>query len=227
MKKQVWGYLLVAILLMVGVYFVGRLSTKAERDRSAQNLIAIQDTVQHYKIVADGLELQVAEKKALILTKDEAIKLGFIEKEYWRKLHMTALVANVKLEAELKATQDSLALPDDVQIITIRDTAGINRDYVKIPFTLLDINSEYLSLNAGMKADRTAYYALKIPIVGTITIGYKGKTAIGVFSSPNPYLNVTNMNIVISPYKHKWYEKWYFPAIGGLIVGFGINSLIK
>jgi len=217
----------VLIIILVGMYFAGRLSTKKERDLSKQNLAAMQDSVKTYKIKVKGLVLQVFEKDALILTKNDAIKLGLIEKEYWRKLHLSALVANVKLEGELKAAQDSLALPPEVKFITVNDSSGIARDYVKIPFTLLAIKDPYLNLGAGMNVDRTAWYKLDIPIVGTVTIGYKGKKAVGVFTTENTLLNITNMNIVIVPYKSKWYESKWISAAAGFVAGYGVKSLIK
>lgn len=215
------------IMLLAGFYFVGRLSTKKERDLSKQNLIAMQDTVKTYKIKVKGLVVQVFEKDALVLSLKDAIKVGVVEKEYWRKLHMSALVANVKLEGELKAAQDSLALPPEVKFITVKDSSGIARDYAKIPFTLLDLKDPYLNLSAGMNVDRTAWYKLDIPIVGTVTIGYKGKKAVGVFTTENTLLTITNMNIVITPYKSKWYEKWYISGIAGFVAGYGVNSLLK
>lgn len=229
MKKatKILIWIVIGIVAAVAIFLFGRAGIKKERDLSARNIMAMQDSVKHYKLRVGDLELQVAEKSALVLSKDDAIRTGLIEKEYWRKLHMSALVSYTKLEGELKAAQDSLALPDSVQIMTIKDTTGVARDYVKIPFKLLDIKSEYLTLLAGMNKNRTAYYDLSIPIVGQITVGYKGKTAVGVFTSPNPLLNITNMNIVITPYKTKLYEKWYISGPIGFILGLAAGSQIK
>jgi len=227
MKKQVWGYLLVAVVIMSGTYFVGRVISKGERDLSARNLMALQDTIHRYQIKVNGLTRDVFEKKALVLSLKDAIKTGVIEKEYWRKLHMSAMVANVKLEGELKAAQDSLDVPPEVQYITVNDSSGIARDYIKIPFKLLDIKQPHLVLGAGMDKNRKAWYNLSIPVVGTVTVGYKGKTAVGVFASENPLLTITNMNIVINPYKQKWYEKWYITGPAGFVGGIILGTAIK
>lgn len=229
MKKaiKIFIWIVIGVVAAVAIFLFARAGIKKERDLSARNILAMQDSVHHYRLKVGDLELQVAEKSALVLSKDDAIKTGLLEKEYWRKLHMSALATNVSLEAEIKVKEDSLKAKPNTVFTTIRDTAGVYADYVRLPFVLLDIKTPDINLLAGMRANRSAYYDLEIPIVGQITVGYKGKQAVGVFSSPNPLLNVTNMNIVITPYKTKLYEKWYISGPIGFILGLAAGSQIK
>lgn len=224
MKKYI--ILAVAILIIVAAifsYFAVRKSNRV----AINNLIALQDSVKHYKLKVHDLELNIAEKKALILTKNDAIKAGLIDKEYWRKLHMSTLATNVSLEAEIKAMADSLAVKPNTVFIKVKDTTGVYADYVKLPFVLLDIKSKDLNLTAGMHANKTAYYDLGIPIIGTITVGYKDRKPVGVFATDNKLFNVTNMTIIVVPSKKPWHEKWYLSGSLGFALGYGARSAIK
>lgn len=225
-KIKIIAYIVLAVIVIAGALGL-LMRMKRERDLSLNNIIALQDTIKKKSIELDGLRITLYEKNALVLDLKDAVKAGLIEKEYWRKLHMTAMVANIQLKGELKAAKDSLAVLPDVKFITVKDTSGLSSDYVKVPFTLLSINDSHLKLSAGMSENKSAWYNLSIPITGTVNVGYKGSTAVGVFSSDNPFLNVTNMQVIISPYNTKWHEKWYMSGGIGFLLGIGVNSLIK
>ena len=83
-----------------------------------------------------------------------------------------------------------------------------------------------------MNANRTAYFGMSVPVSGTMTIGYKKagflKTKpVGVFTSPNPYLQINNMDILIVQERKKWYQYWYVHALGGIIVWESVKQLYK
>jgi hypothetical protein len=123
-------------------------------------------------------------------------------------------------------------LPPEVVFRTVRDTSGISQEYIRIPLTLLDIKEKYLSLNAGIRQNKTVYFDLELPLSGTMSVGYV-KTGflktkpVGIFTSENPYLKINNMDILIVQEQKKWYEKfWVHALFGGAIVE-GVNILIK
>lgn len=227
MKNNTFLIILALLVLVAAFYFTGRLSTKKERDLSKQNIIALIDSVRTYKVVVNGLEKEVFEKKALVLSLNDAVELGLIEKEYWKKLHMSTLVANISLKGQLKAAQDSLAAVPGTQFVVVKDTIGLSQNYVKLPFTLLRINTKNINLTAGMDSNKKAWYSLNVPVEGTVTVGYKGNTAVGVFVSDNPLVDIRHMNVIVSPRKSKWYEKWFLSGTIGFVGGLILGTTIK
>ena len=222
------------ICILLLAYYCGRQSTSATIGMHKRNLIAARDSVRHYSVTINGLKTSVAEKDAIILTKDQAIEAGIIEKDGLKALHMKDLITNASLKGRIKILEDSLKLPKEKEnvYVTIKDTAGIARDYIRIPFTLLDVKNQYLSLNAGMKENKTAYYDLEVPFSGEMSVGYvksgflKTKP-VGTFTSSNPYLKINNMDILIIPEKKKWYQSFWIHALAGGAIVEGINLLGK
>lgn len=209
--------------LLMTCHFFGRCSTKRERSQELSNLIAARDSVKQSIVIIEGLQYTVFQKNAIILTKDEAIKAGIIEQERLKKLHFKELITNADLSGTIKVLRDSLKLPLGTVFVTIKDTSGVSRDYVRIPFTLLKIDEKYLSLNAGMNVDRTAWFKLQVPISGEMSIGYvksgflKSKP-VGIFTSLNPYLTINNMDILIIKEPKKFYQKTWFHMVAGIAV---------
>lgn len=222
------------ICILLLAYYCGRQSTSATIGMHKQNLIAARDSVKHYSVTINGLKTSVAEKDAIILDKNQAIDAGIIEKGKLKALHMKELVTNASLKGRIKILEDSLKLPNDttIVIVKIKDTTGIARDYIRIPFTLLDVENQYLSLNAGLKENKTAYYDMEVPFSGEMSVGYvksgflKTKP-VGTFTSSNPYLKINNMDILIIPEKKKWYQSFWIHALAGGAIVEGINLLGK
>ena len=222
-----------AFLALLSLSFLlGRCSTKKERSQQIANIVAARDSVKHLTIEVNGLKLDVSEKNATVLTLQDAVKAGIIEKEYLKALHLKELVTNAELQGYIKILKDSLALVPGTTIVTIKDTSGIPHDYIKLPFTLLDIKEKDVSLIAGMNINRTPYYSLNIPFAGSVTIGYKKSgflktTPVGIFSTDNQYLKVNQMDILIVQGKQKWYSKWWLHAIGGAVLVESARILLK
>jgi hypothetical protein len=226
-----WPILIIAALI-VGCLAGAWYGSKQERQNSTANLIAVRDSVDNYIIEVNGLKLAVSEKDAVILSEKEAKEAAILEAKRLKALHIKEVVTNTELQGTIKILRDSLKLKPGTIIVTIKDTTGISHDYVKIPFTLLDIKEPYLTLNAGMNVNRTAYFGLSVPVSGTMTIGYKKsgflKTKpVGVFTSENPYLHIDNMDILIVQERKKWYQYWYVHALAGIIVYETGRQLIK
>ena len=212
----------------VGIWY----GSKQERQNSTANLIAVRDSVDNYIIEVNGLKLAVSEKDAVILSEKEAKEAAILEAKRLKALHIKEVVTNMELQGTIKILRDSLKLKPGTIIVTIKDTTGISHDYVKIPFTLLDVSEKHLTLKAGMNASKTAYFGLTVPISGTMTIGYK-KTGflrtkpVGVFTSDNPYLHIDNMDILIVQERKKGYNYWYVHALAGVVVWETARQLYK
>ena len=219
---------LITALLLVA-FLLGRCSTREARNIQLNNLIAARDSVKKYCVIIDGLKNSVWEKNAIILGQEQAIAAGIVERDLLKKLHLKDLITNTELSAVIKRQDSLLALPPKTEYITIKDSSGIKKNYVRYPFQLLSIRDQYLALDAGMDSLKKAWYKLNVPLDGTVSVGYK-KTGflkaspVGVFTSSNPYIEVKKMDVLIVKEQEKWFRKWYVHA-GAAVVLFEVLRL--
>jgi hypothetical protein len=227
-----WGpFILIALVLVLISFIIGKRSTKPERDLQLSNLIACRDSVKTYKIIVNDLQNTVTEQGAIILSKNEAIKVGILEQERLRKLHIKEVVTNAELSGYIHVLRDSLQMQPGTTIITVKDTAGISNSYVKIPFKLLDVAEKNLSLTAGMYPNKSVWFDLSVPVSGTVTIGYKRdglfkSKPIGVFTTENPYLNINHLDLLIVKEKQRFYNKTWFHVVVGAVAMESFNLLV-
>lgn len=219
------------VLLVLISFIAGKCSTKANRTTINNNLIAARDSIHTSKVIINDLENTVFEQGALILSKDEAIKIGVIEQERLKKLHLKELVTNTDLTGIIQMLRDSLKLPPNTIFITIKDTSGVARDYVRIPFQLLKTSDRYIILNAGMNPNKTAWFDLSVPFSGTISVGYVKSGFLktvpkGVFTTLNPYITINNMDVLIVKEPDKFYNKWWVHALIGAATIEGVRIFL-
>jgi hypothetical protein len=93
------------------------------------------------------------------------------------------------------------------------------------------MDEKYLKLNAGMKVDRSAWFGLEVPFTGFVTVGYKKDglfrtKPVGVFTTDNPYIKISDMNTVIIQENKSIFSKWWFNALIGFGVGAGTGIAI-
>jgi hypothetical protein len=224
--------LICAVIGLILVSFIfGKCSTKQERSQQIANLAASRDSINESFVVINGLKHQVSTRDAIILTKDEAIKVGLLEQERLKKLHLKEIVTNTELQGRIEILKDSLKLLPGTTIITIRDTTGLPSEYLRIPFKLLDEKTKWLSLSAGLDSSDLAWYKLSVPVSGEMTIGYM-KTGflktkpVGLFTTENPNLVINQMDITIIQDKKKWFDKWWVHALGGAVAIEGARILL-
>jgi hypothetical protein len=231
-KKTIW--LICAFLSVLGIgYLAGCNRLRKERALNVANIIAIRDTIKHSFVTIDGLRNSVYEKNAIILSQDESIKAGIIERDRLKALHLKDLLTNTDLSGTIQILRDSLKLVPGTTIITIKDSSGVAQNYVKIPFTLLNLHEQYIdSLKAGMGINKKAWFKLQIPFSGTISVGTKKiglfKTIpVGIFVTTNPYIHVNSMDVLIVQDQKKFYDKFWFHALCGGIIVESANILLK
>jgi hypothetical protein len=219
------------IALLIAAFILGKCSTKQERDNAVNNLIAAKDTIHASIVTINGLTNYVSEQKAIILTQKEALVTSYLEKEALKKLHLKDVVTNTQLEGAIKIARDSLKLVPGTTIITIKDTSGLH-DYVKIPFTLLDMEEPDLHLIAGMNINKNAYFSLSTPFTGSMTVAYKKTglfktTPYGIFTTTNQYIKINSMDVVIIQQPKAWYTKWYVHALFGAGAALTVQHYLK
>jgi hypothetical protein len=210
-KTIIMAILCLLIFLLISMRSC--IDLRREIIQSQGNLIAARDSVKHGTVIIAGLKNSVAEKRAIILSQQQAIDAGIIERERLKALHIEDLTANAELQGIIANLQDSLkALPGTV-FITVKDTTGIGRNYVRLPFQLLNVQNKYFSLSAGMDGNKLAWYRDTTRLCGTMTLGYrkdgffKKAYPVGVFTSPDPHLTINSMDILIVQEPKKWYQK--------------------
>lgn len=222
------------ILAFLTISFIaGKCSTKAQRQQLLSNITALNSDIKETVVTIEGLKNTVFEKDAVILSQKDAISTGILENERLKKLHLSELLTNTELTGTIKILRDSLKLPPNTVFVTIKDTTGVARDYVRLPFELLRIADKYVTLNAGMNLNKTAYYNLSVPFAGTVSVGYvkdglfKKSVPRGIFTSENPYLTIDDMNVLIVQEPDKLIDKWYVHAGAGILIFEGLKLLFK
>jgi hypothetical protein len=224
-------YTIIFLLIMVGSFIGGRYSTLRIRNTLKYNIIAQRDSIRSYEIEIKGLKMLVFEKDALILSQQDAIDAGILENSTLKALHLKSLVANAKLEGTIKILRDSLAIQPGSEFITVKDSSMI-KDYLRVPFTLIDLHTRDINLIAGMRANRQIYFNLEIPIKGQMYLGYVNdglfkRKPVGVFTTTNRYLTINNAEITIVNDPPKVYQQWWFHSLTGIFVFEGFQLLYK
>jgi hypothetical protein len=222
-----------AVALIAVAFFVGKCSNKTDNQTALNNLIASRDSVKQSYVVIDGLKNTVFTKDAIILTKDDALKAQVIENARLKALHIKELVTNTELSGVIHVLRDSLNLPVEPTYITVKDTSGISRNYIRIPFDLIKTHETYLDLDAGMRENKKAWFDLSVPVSGELSVGYVGtgflrlkQKPVGIFTSKNPYLKITDMDVLIIKENKKFYQKTWFHMLGGAVLFEGTRLLL-
>jgi hypothetical protein len=221
------------LALLTASFLFGKCSTKKDREQQIANIAAARDSISTYSIVIEGLSNTVSIKDAIILTKEEALKAQVLENERLKALHVKELVTNAELTGIIKVVRDSLKARPETIFITIKDTAGVYQNYAKLPFTAIDTVGQYLSLKAGVNKNKTSWFSLSVPVSGEMSIGYVKagflkQKPVGIFTSENPYLKVTDMDIlIVKEDKHFYNKTWFHLLSGAILLELGHQLLIK
>ena len=220
--KQITIAVLLVVLLGAAMFLLGKCSTKADRQQGIDNLIAARDSVNTFSAEIGGLRNTVVEKNAMILTQNEAIKAGVVEKERLKVLDLKTLITNAELSATIKILRDSLDLSPNVVFVTTKDTAG-NHLAVLLPYEW-KYSDKYVSLITGIRTNKKAYFEIGVPFSGTMSIGYvktgfMKTTPKGVFTTENPYLKVNQMEILIVEEPKTIFQKTWLHVLVGATGG--------
>jgi hypothetical protein len=228
-KKTIW--LICAFLSVLGIgYLAGCNRLRKERALNVANIIAMKDTIKHSFVTIDGLRNSVYEKNAIILSQDESIKAGIIERDRLKALHLKDLLTNTDLSGTIQILRDSLKLPPEVQFVTIHDSSG-TYPAVRLPYEW-PYSDKYVTLTTGIRLNKTGYFNLSVPFSGTISVGYVRSGLFktvpkGIFTTENPYIKVSSMDVLIVQEPKRFYDKFWFHALCGGIIVESANILLK
>ena len=214
--------------LVIGMVVLAFVAISKENKNMLNNIKILNDTLLSYQVKVKGLEEIVTQRDAVILSEKQAKEAGLLEVERLRALNIKSLQTNVQLTSQIHILRDSIKsiLPDTVFITTI-DSIGNKKEYLQLPFTLLNIREEDLMLRAGMYTNRETWLDLTIPLSGEVTVGRQKKSFlksdyVGIFSTTNPYIVTNDIQVVMVDSKKWWNNPWLVGGIGmtgGLILG--------
>lgn len=235
--KDIWlkyKKTVVLVCLFVGLvalaFVAGKCSTRRVQQQQVSNIIALKDSVDHLIIKIDGVQNQVWEKNAIIIGQEDAIKAGLVREELLRKTHLKDLITNTELTGVIHRQDSLLNLLPKTEYITIVDSSGIKKNYVRYPFQLLEQHDKYLNLDAGMDSTKKAWFKLDTPFSGSISIGYVGtgflnlkKVPKGIFTTENKYIKINTMDVVIIQDNKRLIDKWWVHSLFGIGVWEGLR----
>jgi hypothetical protein len=235
--KEIWlkyKKIVVLVCLFAGLvalaFVAGKCSTKRVLEQQVSNIIALKDSIGHLTVKIKGVQNQVWEKNAIIIGQEDAIKAGLVREELLKKIHMKDLVTNTELSGTIHRQDSLLGLPPKTEYITIKDSSGVKRNYVRYPFQLLEQHDKYLNLDAGLDSTKKAWFKLDTPFSGSISIGYVGTGFLnlklvpkGIFSTENKYIKINTMDVVIIQDNQRWIDKWWVHSLIGVGVWEGVR----
>jgi len=215
MKKYIVFIVLIAIC---GIYFAGGVSARKKADRLTHALaVARIDNllvIDSYEVEIGGLKRQVYEKEQMILTKNEAIKTGYLEKERYRKLYLNSISHVADLTIEISILKDSLSHTG--VIVSVPDpVTHAERPAILLPFTFQKYD-RWIKLDGTFDVKGTMYYSLVLPDIDIdLTIGMKKKQPVISAMTTYPYISAINISSVQVVSPDRFYNKtWFKVGIG-------------
>jgi len=208
----------VILSLSVGLFYLGGVSARKKADRLTHALIVARndklELINSYEIEIGGLKRQVYEKEQLILTKNEAIKTGYLEKERYRKLYLNSISHVADLTIEISILKDSLTHTG--VLVSVPDPVTHDeRPAILLPFTFQKYD-RWIKLDGTFDIKGSMYYSLVIPGIDIdLTIGTKKKQPVISAMTTYPYITSINISSVQVVRTERLYNKsWFWGGIG-------------
>ena len=165
------------------------------------------------KLLEDSTKL--AEQDQVILTQKDAIRLGLLEIENIKKVKSKVkTITEIQIDSIIVRFTDTLKVSDTIY----------QKGIIKVPKRFLVAKDNY-TLGGVIRTKDILFDSLLIPNTVEITIGYKDNgflkksTPIVEVTNSNPYLNIVDMNNVITKENKRFYQKPIFWAGVGLLGG--------
>lgn len=213
MKYKIGLIISVGIIIALAIFSYNKVKSL---ERVLDYNETLKDSITNYSLKIDGLEVEVSETSASIITLKEALQLEIIDKELYKKLYLTSLSSITKLNGQIIILKDSLQVLPDSIFTTIVDT---NRTYqaIKLPYEW-SYKDKYLDFKTGVRENNHPYFSVNMSLDAKIIIGAR-KQSIGILVTDNPYFKTTKMEVVIIHGKQPFYSKWWFTGGVGIIIG--------
>jgi len=219
MKKYLYITLAILIASLV-IFYAGGVSARKKADRLTHQLAVARidnlELIDSYEVEIGGLKRTVYEKEQLVLTKNEAIETGYLEKERYRKLYLNSISHVADLTIEISILKDSLSHTG--VIVSVPDPVTHDeRPAILLPFTFQKYD-RWIKLDGTFDRKGNMYYSLILPDIDIdLTIGNKKRSRDPIVSAMTtyPYISSINISSVQVTQSEKFYNKtWFKIGIG-------------
>jgi len=228
MKKYI---ILAIIIASAALYFVGGISSRRDADRLTHALAIANGEklglIESYEVEINGLKRVVYEANQIILTKNEAIRTGYIEKERYRKLYLKEISHVADLNLTISVLNDSIEKLG--QVVTVPDpVSGDPVPSLVLPFHF-DKTNKWLTLTGDINTIGRMSFSLEMPVDLDLTIGMQKRTKEPVISAMtnNPYITQVNISSVQITKPDRWYNSTWFKVGAGFAGGVAFYHYVK
>lgn len=221
-------YVILAVLaLMAGFYGLGYIKAHRQGENALESLNSLYaDSIKYYQVSLKGLERTVAEQSQALLTKQQAIDMGLIDKDKYRKLYLKTIDQVTELKATVDLLLDSLNTDADVIYVPVGDSMP-DKPCAELPFNFWEKN-EYVDLFGTVNTSANVDLRLTLPVDLDITVGIKKKAdkPSVLILTDNPYVKIDNIRSIKIEKKEYFWDKGWFKFGSGMLVGGVMVGLI-
>jgi len=210
--------IIIGVILLATFALGGYLGYKKADNASNAFIIALNDTIKHYKVTVNNLTLYVAEKNQLVTTQREALQRGEIERAELKALNLKKVSEITALNLKIEALMQNI--PNTGTIVYLDTCMGydIPQAAMLLPFSFIEEN-KWMNLRGDFDEWGRLDVSLKIPAKLDVWTGLDKNTKQykAVVTADNPYISITG----ISSFKFNAPKpkRWGL----GIICGYGVN----
>jgi outer membrane phospholipase A len=210
MKVKIPISILLLFLAILGISgYIWYKDITSWKNTLISEISALNDSITAYKKVILGKETLIFEKNAIILSQDEAIRVGLIERGELRKLNVKNLNEINYLKGIIEIIKDSSGI-----VNVIHDTIEHSSKIV-LPFYYPN-SDEFHSFSCKIDTNGVFGYKIQVPLNLKVFTHYVKQTPKTTVTTTNPYVKIGNIETIITPIKrHKYNFSVY--------VGYGIG----
>jgi len=218
--------LLIAALLLSGFYHIRSKKQLKSYER------VFSDTLSFFENNLKKLNDSVYQQKQVIISLENAVKLGLIDNNKIKNENWKLITHNIKLEEQIVIFQDSVSYTNEPDIITISDDT-LNRQYMRVPLNFKEDN-EFYSISGTVIPRCVLFDKISIYSYPEITIGwkkeglFKKQEPVVTYYNRNPYSTLKSMDaITIEPRKPRWYESKVFWFLAGFGSAYTLDAVVN
>lgn len=208
-----WILLLIAIVVLGGIYLAGYNHARQERKSLLNQLKSNEDTVKAYSVKIDGLVKTSFEMSQTIISEREAKRLLIVERDKYKALSMSKITEVTKLQGTIDMLLDSIN--NNAVIIHGGDSIYANSPCAKLPFGF-EKKNKFVDLSGEFDINGNMSMRLIVPVDLDITVGLSksSEPKISILTdNPHLIINSIKSNKIVED-KH-WYDsKWLYIGIG-------------
>lgn len=232
MKNKIIIGLVLSLLVYIvcSVYTCNRYKNNSEVYR-----LQLRDTLGDFVKKRSELMDSIYEQAQIITDYEKAIKANLIskkEREFLKEQNYKKDIMILRLEEQIEFNNVSSNY-DTKPMIIFKNTPVDTTKYMKIPQEFSTQQSKYYYLHGSITEKGVFHDIVRINSYPNIYIGSQKKWFLGTkkpmitYTNENPYVNIKNMNNIVTIEPKKLYEKWLFQFFVGGGVGYFCSKIIN